>query len=149
MLSFGLPEFGQTLLLRIGERGFLLCYFTYPIKFSRLLTSPEIELKLVNLCEHKKVYIQWISSCVVAAKERQIRRERIRPAKGWPPVRGRSLSLIPGSIDNRMFIKTVTGVSERSQQRGDLKDEEYIHMNKLVSTKCGDKMKKATPERSL
>ncbi|PHM24279.1 hypothetical protein Xbud_03346 [Xenorhabdus budapestensis] len=40
-------------------------------------------------------------------------------------MRGRSLSLITGSIDNRMFIKTVTGVSERSQQRGDLKDEEY------------------------
>ncbi|PHM64696.1 hypothetical protein Xsto_02713 [Xenorhabdus stockiae] len=31
----------------------------------------------------------------------------------------------PRSIDNRMFIKTVTGVSERSQQRGNLKDEMY------------------------
>ncbi|CDL83495.1 conserved hypothetical protein [Xenorhabdus szentirmaii DSM 16338] len=41
--------------------------------------------------------------------------------------RGRSLSLIPGSIDNRLFIKTVTGVNERSQQRGNLKDEGYTN----------------------
>jgi hypothetical protein len=31
-----------------------------------------------------------------------------------------------GSIDNRVFIKTVNGVSERSQQRGNLKDDGYI-----------------------
>ncbi|MDC9614653.1 hypothetical protein PSI19_12415 [Xenorhabdus khoisanae] len=43
-------------------------------------------------------YTQWISSCVAAARER-----------------------IPGSIDNY-----VTGVSECSQQRGNLKDEGYI-----------------------
>ncbi|WP_323855723.1 hypothetical protein, partial [Xenorhabdus koppenhoeferi] len=51
----------------------------------------------------------------------QIRRERICPAKGWPPVKGRSLSLIPWSIDNY-----VTGVSERSQQSCNLKDDRYI-----------------------
>ncbi|WP_426575948.1 hypothetical protein ACP179_15210 [Xenorhabdus stockiae] len=42
-------------------------------------------------------YTQWISRCVAAARER-----------------------IPGSIDNY-----VTEVSERSQQRGNLKDEGY------------------------
>ncbi|WP_323853477.1 hypothetical protein, partial [Xenorhabdus koppenhoeferi] len=50
---------------------------------------------------------------------------RICPAKGWPPVKGRSLSLIPWSIDNY-----VTGVSERSQQNCNLKDDRYktIHI---------------------
>ncbi|WP_323856276.1 hypothetical protein, partial [Xenorhabdus koppenhoeferi] len=43
------------------------------------------------------------------------------PAKGWPPVKGRSLSLIPWSIDNY-----VTGVSERSQQSCNLKDNRYM-----------------------
>ncbi len=48
-------------------------------------------------------YTQWISSCFAAARE-----------------------FIPGNIDNRMFIKTVTGVNEGSQQRNSLKDEGYI-----------------------
>ncbi|SFU26925.1 hypothetical protein SAMN05421784_10158 [Xenorhabdus koppenhoeferi] len=43
------------------------------------------------------VYTQWISSCIATAREQ-----------------------IPGSIDNY-----VTGVSERRQQRGSLKDEVY------------------------
>ncbi|NDL16413.1 MULTISPECIES: hypothetical protein [Photorhabdus] len=45
----------------------------------------------------KAVYTQWISRCIATARER-----------------------IPGSIDNY-----VTGVSERSQQRGNLKDNGY------------------------
>ncbi|CAQ83732.1 MULTISPECIES: type II toxin-antitoxin system RelE/ParE family toxin [Photorhabdus] len=45
-----------------------------------------------------KVYTLWISRCIAAARER-----------------------IPGSIDNY-----VTGVSECSQQRGNLKDDGYI-----------------------
>ncbi|AWK40674.1 hypothetical protein GPY51_16575 [Photorhabdus laumondii subsp. laumondii] len=44
------------------------------------------------------VYTLWISRCIAAARER-----------------------IPGSIDNY-----VTGVSECSQQRGNLKDNGYI-----------------------
>ncbi|NDK93116.1 MULTISPECIES: hypothetical protein [Photorhabdus] len=44
------------------------------------------------------IYTQWISRCIATAKER-----------------------IPWSIDN-----DVTGVSERSQQRGNLKDNGYI-----------------------
>ncbi|NDK99968.1 hypothetical protein [Photorhabdus bodei] len=44
------------------------------------------------------VYTLWISRCIAAARER-----------------------IPGSIDNY-----VTGVSECSQQRGNLKDDRYI-----------------------
>ncbi|WP_237387801.1 hypothetical protein [Xenorhabdus sp. Sc-CR9] len=44
----------------------------------------------------------------------------ICPAKGWPPVKGRSLSLIPWSIDNYM-----TGECERNQQSGNLKDDRY------------------------
>ncbi|NDL00911.1 hypothetical protein [Photorhabdus bodei] len=43
-------------------------------------------------------YTLWISRCIAAARER-----------------------IPGSIDNY-----VTGVSECSQQRGNLKDDRYI-----------------------
>ncbi|WP_165578266.1 hypothetical protein [Photorhabdus sp. RW14-46] len=43
-------------------------------------------------------YTQWISRCIAAARER-----------------------IPGSIDNY-----VTGVSECSQQRSNLKDDGYI-----------------------
>ncbi|MDB6370900.1 hypothetical protein [Photorhabdus bodei] len=43
-------------------------------------------------------YILWISKCIAAARER-----------------------IPGSIDNY-----VTGVSECSRQRGNLKDDGYI-----------------------
>ncbi|NDL04746.1 hypothetical protein [Photorhabdus bodei] len=45
------------------------------------------------------VYTLWISRCIAAARER-----------------------IPGSIDNY-----VTGVSECSQQRGNLKDDGYIY----------------------
>ncbi|MCC8385463.1 hypothetical protein GPY51_12785 [Photorhabdus laumondii subsp. laumondii] len=48
---------------------------------------------------HVITYTLWISRCIAAARER-----------------------IPGSIDN-----DVTGVSERSQQRGNLKDDRYIH----------------------
>ncbi|MCC8372979.1 MULTISPECIES: hypothetical protein [Photorhabdus] len=44
------------------------------------------------------MYTQWISRCIATARER-----------------------IPGSIDN-----DVTGVSERSQQGGNLKDDGYI-----------------------
>ncbi|NDL00051.1 hypothetical protein [Photorhabdus bodei] len=44
------------------------------------------------------MYTLWISRCIAAARER-----------------------IPGSIDNY-----VTGVSECSQQRGNLKDDRYI-----------------------
>ncbi|MCC8465519.1 MULTISPECIES: hypothetical protein [Photorhabdus] len=43
------------------------------------------------------IYTQWISRCIATARER-----------------------IPGSIDN-----DVTGVSECSQQRGNLKDDGY------------------------
>ncbi|MCC8375168.1 MULTISPECIES: hypothetical protein [Photorhabdus] len=43
------------------------------------------------------IYTLWISRCIAAARER-----------------------IPGSIDN-----SVTGVSECSQQRGNLKDDGY------------------------
>ncbi|WP_387491110.1 hypothetical protein [Photorhabdus sp. RM96S] len=46
----------------------------------------------------KAIYTLWISRCIAAARER-----------------------IPGSIDN-----DVTGVSECSQQRGNLKDNGYI-----------------------
>ncbi|WP_240002095.1 PIG-L family deacetylase [Photorhabdus bodei] len=46
------------------------------------------------------MYTLWISRCIAAARER-----------------------IPGSIDNY-----VTGVSECSQQRGNLKDDGYIHL---------------------
>ncbi len=45
-------------------------------------------------------YTLWISRCIATARER-----------------------IPGSIDNY-----VTGVSECSQQRGNLKDDGYIRM---------------------
>ncbi|MCC8465630.1 MULTISPECIES: hypothetical protein [Photorhabdus] len=45
----------------------------------------------------KFIYTQWISRCIATARER-----------------------IPGSIDN-----DVTGVSECSQQRGNLKDNGY------------------------
>ncbi|WP_275658206.1 hypothetical protein [Photorhabdus bodei] len=44
------------------------------------------------------IYTLWISRCIAAARER-----------------------IPGSIDNY-----VTGVSECSQQRGNLKDDRYM-----------------------
>ncbi|NDL49949.1 hypothetical protein [Photorhabdus laumondii] len=47
------------------------------------------------------LYTLWISSCIVTARER-----------------------IPGSIDNDM-----SGVNERSQQRGNLKDNGYIFIN--------------------
>ncbi|NDK98115.1 hypothetical protein [Photorhabdus bodei] len=49
----------------------------------------------------KKYYTLWISRCIAAARER-----------------------IPGSIDNY-----VTGVSECSQQRGNLKDDRYTSSN--------------------
>ncbi|MER2472771.1 hypothetical protein [Photorhabdus laumondii] len=48
---------------------------------------------------HVITYTLWISRCIAAARER-----------------------IPGSIENY-----VTGVSECSQQRGNLKDDRYIH----------------------
>ncbi|WP_434526879.1 Imm15 family immunity protein [Photorhabdus asymbiotica] len=48
--------------------------------------------------ENKRIYTLWISRCIATARER-----------------------IPGSIDNY-----VTGVSECSQQRGNLKDDGYI-----------------------
>ncbi|MBD2806886.1 hypothetical protein ID855_19835 [Xenorhabdus sp. ZM] len=40
-----------------------------------------------------------------------------------PKVERQEPLIIPGRIDNRVLIKTVTRVSERSQQRGNLKDE--------------------------
>ncbi|MCZ1250111.1 hypothetical protein EIL81_14710 [Photorhabdus laumondii subsp. laumondii] len=46
-------------------------------------------------------YTLWISSCIATARER-----------------------IPGSIDN-----DVTGVSECSQQRGNLKDKGYTYLS--------------------
>ncbi|MDB6373478.1 hypothetical protein [Photorhabdus bodei] len=52
------------------------------------------------------LYTQWISKCIAMARER-----------------------IPGSIDNY-----VTGVSECSQQRSNLKDDRYIYsLSKLSS----------------
>ncbi|NDK95699.1 MULTISPECIES: hypothetical protein [Photorhabdus] len=45
------------------------------------------------------IYTLWISRCIATARER-----------------------IPGSIENN-----VTGVNERSQQRGNLKDNGYIN----------------------
>ncbi len=53
------------------------------------------------------IYTLWISRCIAAARER-----------------------IPGSIDNY-----VTGVSECSQQRGNLKDDGYTTMNKAYLDK--------------
>ncbi|MDX7986092.1 hypothetical protein FE392_01910 [Xenorhabdus sp. 12] len=44
---------------------------------------------------------------------------RLAPGERQEPL------IIPKSIANRMFIKTVTGVNECSQQRGNLKDEGY------------------------
>ncbi|NDK98786.1 hypothetical protein [Photorhabdus bodei] len=51
------------------------------------------------------IYTLWISRCIAAARER-----------------------IPGSIDN-----DVTGVSECSQQRGNLKDDRYRPNNIFAS----------------
>ncbi|MDB6372697.1 hypothetical protein [Photorhabdus bodei] len=51
-----------------------------------------------RFCFKLITYTLWISRCIAAARER-----------------------IPGSIDN-----DVTGVSECSQQRGNLKDDGYI-----------------------
>ncbi|WP_193493025.1 hypothetical protein [Photorhabdus bodei] len=51
------------------------------------------------------VYTLWISRCIAAARER-----------------------IPGSIDNY-----VTGVSECSQQRGNLKDDRYIRSESSIN----------------
>ncbi|WP_387492110.1 hypothetical protein [Photorhabdus sp. RM96S] len=53
-----------------------------------------------------KIYTLWISSCIATARER-----------------------IPGSIGNY-----VTGVSECSQQRGNLKDDGYITNKNIVLT---------------
>ncbi|NDK98564.1 hypothetical protein [Photorhabdus bodei] len=53
-----------------------------------------------NLKKQIWIYTLWISRCIAAARER-----------------------IPGSIDNY-----VTGVSECSQQRGNLKDDRYMHL---------------------
>ncbi|NDL00912.1 hypothetical protein [Photorhabdus bodei] len=55
----------------------------------------------------KFIYTLWISRCIAAARER-----------------------IPGSIDNY-----VTGVSECSQQRGNLKDDRYKY-NFLILLIC-------------
>ncbi|NDL01386.1 hypothetical protein [Photorhabdus bodei] len=52
-----------------------------------------------------RVYTLWISRCIAAERER-----------------------IPGSIDNY-----VTGVSECSQQRGNLKDNGYIIIGIIVA----------------
>ncbi|MCZ1250195.1 hypothetical protein EIL81_15180 [Photorhabdus laumondii subsp. laumondii] len=51
----------------------------------------------MHLIVFADIYTLWISRCIAAARER-----------------------IPGSIDN-----DVTGVSECSQQRGNLKDDGY------------------------
>ncbi|MCC8374930.1 MULTISPECIES: hypothetical protein [Photorhabdus] len=51
------------------------------------------------------IYTLWISRCIAAARER-----------------------IPGSIDNYE-----TGVSECSQQRGNLKDDGYIWKLRVIS----------------
>ncbi|WP_323838173.1 hypothetical protein [Photorhabdus africana] len=56
-----------------------------------------IRQKSNTIGQIKTVYTQWISRCIAAARER-----------------------IPGSIDNY-----VTGVSECSQQRSNLKDDGY------------------------
>ncbi|NDK98330.1 hypothetical protein [Photorhabdus bodei] len=63
-----------------------------------------IEILLGNIIYLIEVYTLWISRWIATARER-----------------------IPGSIDNY-----VTGVSERSQQRGNLKDNGYsvISINK-------------------
>ncbi|NDL01420.1 hypothetical protein [Photorhabdus bodei] len=53
----------------------------------------------MNIENKEMLYTLWISRCIAAARER-----------------------IPGSIDN-----DVTGVSECSQQRGNLKDDRYRH----------------------
>ncbi|MCC8467056.1 hypothetical protein [Photorhabdus bodei] len=50
-----------------------------------------------GVIKEKGIYTLWISRCIATARER-----------------------IPGSIDN-----DVTGVSECSQQRGNLKDDGY------------------------
>ncbi|MGS0628186.1 MULTISPECIES: hypothetical protein [Photorhabdus] len=52
------------------------------------------------------IYTLWISRCIATARER-----------------------IPGSIANY-----VTGVSECSQQRGNLKDNGYKHHNNVITT---------------
>ncbi len=69
-------------------------------KSSDNIASRKISIKsgmrLIRL--ENKDYTLWISSCIATARER-----------------------IPGSIDNY-----VTGVSECSQQRGSLKDNEYM-----------------------
>ncbi|MER2470809.1 hypothetical protein [Photorhabdus laumondii] len=54
------------------------------------------------------IYTQWISRCIAAARER-----------------------IPGSIEN-----DVTGVSECSQQRSNLKDDGYILFCLVLSVPC-------------
>ncbi|MER2473168.1 hypothetical protein [Photorhabdus laumondii] len=58
---------------------------------------------MLLLCKYKQIiiYTLWISRCIAAARER-----------------------IPGSIDN-----DVTGVSECSQQRSNLKDDGYKLFN--------------------
>ncbi|NDK93292.1 MULTISPECIES: hypothetical protein [Photorhabdus] len=50
------------------------------------------------------LYTLWISRCIATARER-----------------------IPGSMDN-----DVTGVSECSQQRGNLKDDRYISLQPIA-----------------
>ncbi|SFT94872.1 hypothetical protein SAMN05192562_103269 [Kosakonia arachidis] len=73
-----------------------------------------------NLAQCER-YILWISRCIAAATERQIRREQICTAAGCRPVSDRDVShLIPRSIDHY-----VTGVRAGSQQRGSVKDDGY------------------------
>ncbi|MCC8374172.1 hypothetical protein ABLB90_10205 [Photorhabdus bodei] len=64
------------------------------------MAIPKQKIQKVNNDRYQ--YTQWISRCIATARER-----------------------IPGSIDN-----DVTGVSECSQQRGNLKDDGY----KLIPT---------------
>ncbi|MCC8374996.1 hypothetical protein ABLB90_21110 [Photorhabdus bodei] len=67
-------------------------------------TVPRLLAQLVLQARH--YHTLWISRCFATARER-----------------------IPGSIDN-----DVTGVSECSQQRGNLKDDGYIHPRLVFGT---------------
>ncbi|MCC8374755.1 MULTISPECIES: hypothetical protein [Photorhabdus] len=59
--------------------------------------------------QRNKTYTLWISRCIASARER-----------------------IPGSIDN-----DVTGVSERSQQRGNSKDDGYSFSQNMLAVVTG------------
>ncbi|NDK94340.1 hypothetical protein [Photorhabdus sp. S14-60] len=62
------------------------------------------EILGILVSSYSIIYTQWISRCIAAARER-----------------------IPGSIDNY-----VTGVSECSQQRSNLKDDGYKYVRPLI-----------------